>query len=65
MKTGLITAKKKSDKMLEKLEANVKKQVYKFDTYAEFSRKVSLIKPYQTLALGRGENLNILSVSLE
>lgn len=65
MQTGLIVSKKKSEKMLEKLETNAKKQLYKFDTYAEFSRKVSLIKPYQTLALGRGESLSILSVAIE
>lgn len=64
-KTGTATAKKKSEKMLEKLDATAQKQVYKFDTYGEFTRKVSLLKPYQTLALNRGENLGILSVSLD
>lgn len=64
-KTGVVNSKKKSEKMLEKLEPNAKKQIYKFDTYAEFSRKVSILKPYQILALGRGENLGILSVSLD
>jgi uncharacterized protein len=63
--TGIATAKKKSEKMLEKLDATAQKQVYKFDTYAEFTRKISLLKPYQTLALNRGENLGILSVSLD
>jgi uncharacterized protein len=63
--TGLVFSKKKSEKMLEKLDPNTQKQVYKFDTYAEFSRKYSLIKPYQILALNRGENLGILSVSIE
>lgn len=56
-KTGTVTSKKKSEKMLEKLDPNSKKQIYKFDTYAEFSRKISLLKPYQILALNRGENL--------
>jgi protein Tex len=64
-KTGIVTSKKKSEKMLEKLDPTSKKQVYKFDTYSEFSRKVSLLKPYQILALNRGENLGILSVSLD
>lgn len=64
-KTGTVTSKKKSEKMLEKLDPNSKKQIYKFDTYAEFSRKISLLKPYQILALNRGENLWILSVSLD
>lgn len=64
-KTGIVTSKRKSEKMLEKLDPASKKQVYKFDTYAEFSRKVSLLKPYQILALNRGENLGILSVSLD
>lgn len=64
-KTGIATAKKKSEKMLEKLDPTAQKQVYKFDTYAEFSRKISLLKPYQILALNRGANLGILSVSLD
>jgi len=63
--TGIVTSKKKSEKMLEKLDPASRKQVYKFDTYREFSRKVSLLKPYQILALNRGENLGILSVSLD
>lgn len=62
---GLIVSKKKSEKMLEKIDVNAKKQVYKFDTYAEFSRLISLIKPYQTLALSRGENLGILTVGID
>ena len=37
----------------------------KFDIYAEFSILISRLKPYQTLALNRGENLDILSVKID
>lgn len=60
-----MQSKKKSEKTLEKLNPNEKKQIYKFDTYADFSRAITGIKPYQTLAIGRGENLGILSVTIE
>jgi uncharacterized protein len=65
MTYGLIMSKKKSEKMLEKLDPNAKKQIFKFDTYVEFSKSIKLIKPYQTLALGRGENLWILTVTID
>ncbi len=62
---GLISSKKKSEKMLEKLNEKTKGEIKKFDIYAEFSVLVSRIKPYQTLALNRGENLDILIVKIE
>ena len=37
----------------------------KFDIYADFSVLVSRVKPYQTLALNRGENLDILTVKID
>lgn len=37
----------------------------KFDIYADFSVLVSCVKPYQTLALNRGENLDILTVKID
>ncbi len=37
----------------------------KFDIYADFSVLVSRVKPYQTLALNRGENLDILTVRID
>lgn len=63
--SGTIASKTKSEKMLEKLNAKDREQVPKFNIYAEFSVRVSKIKPYQILALNRGENLSILTVKLE
>ena len=37
----------------------------KFDIYADFSILVSRVKPYQTLALNRGEGLDILTVKID
>lgn len=51
--------------MLAKLNAKDQEQVHKFELYKEFSGKISHIKPYQILALNRGENLSILSVKIE
>ena len=62
---GLISSKKKSEKMLEKLNEKTKWELKKFDIYTEFSVLISRIKPYQTLALNRGENLDILTVKIE
>lgn len=56
-KTGNILSSKKSDKMLEKLNAKDTEQIPKFSLYFEFSSRLSKIKPYQILALNRGENL--------
>ena len=61
----LIISKRKSDKMLEKLNEKTKWEVKKFDIYADFSVLVSRVKPYQTLALNRGENLDILTVKID
>lgn len=61
----LISSKRKSEKMLEKLNEKTKGEVKKFDIYAEFSILISRIKPYQTLALNRWENLDILTVKIE
>ena len=51
--------------MLEKLNEKTKWEIKKFDIYAEFSILISRIKPYQTLALNRWENLDILTVKIE
>ena len=51
--------------MLEKLNEKMKGEINKFDIYTEFSVLLSRIKPYQTLALNRGENLDILIVKIE
>ena len=61
----LIVSRVKSDKMLEKLNEKTKWEVKKFDIYADFSVLVSRVKPYQTLALNRGENLDILTVKID
>ncbi|PIZ01429.1 RNA-binding transcriptional accessory protein [Candidatus Gracilibacteria bacterium CG_4_10_14_0_8_um_filter_38_28] len=64
-KTGDVSASKKSDKMLEKLNAKDTEQIPKFALYFEFHSRINRIKPYQILALNRGENLGILNVKLE
>lgn len=51
--------------MLVKLNEKDREQISKFDLYAEFSLKIRLIKPYQILALNRGENIWILTVKIE
>lgn len=61
----LLISKKKSEKMLEKLNEKTKWEVKKFDIYAEFTILISRVKPYQTLALNRGENLDILTVKID
>lgn len=60
-----IISKKKSEKMLEKLNEKDTKQIPKFDIYADFSISFQAIKPYQILALNRGESLGILGVKIE
>lgn len=64
-KTGDISASKKSDKMLEKLNAKDTEQIPKFALYFEFNSRINRIKPYQILALNRGENLGILNIKIE
>jgi uncharacterized protein len=64
-KTGDISASKKSDKMLEKLNAKDTEQIQKFSLYFEFNSRINRIKPYQILALNRGENLGILNIKIE
>lgn len=64
-KYGMMVSNKKSEKMLEKLNEKDKDQIKKFEIYFDFSAKIAYIKPYQILALNRGENLGILTVKLE
>lgn len=64
-KSGALTASKKSDKMLEKLNQKDTEQIPKFALYFEFFCRIAKIKPYQILALNRGENLGILNVKIE
>ncbi|MFA5917032.1 MAG: Tex-like N-terminal domain-containing protein [Candidatus Gracilibacteria bacterium] len=62
---GVILSNKKGEKALEKLNEKDRDQISKFDIYAEFAIKINLVKPYQILALNRGENLGILTVKIE
>lgn len=64
-RSGTVASKVRSEKMLEKLGPKELEQVPKFEIYSAFSVRVAKIKPYQILALGRGENLGILSVKIE
>lgn len=43
--------------MLQKLNAKDTEQIKKFEIYFDFDITLSRIKPYQILALNRGENL--------
>lgn len=56
-KTG---ARKKDEKPQGKLV-----DPSKFETYFEFRNTVSYVKPHQTLAINRGENLKVLTVKVE
>lgn len=63
-KYWIIQSKKKSDKMLEKLNIKDKQQIPKFELYFENELKISYIKPYQILAINRWEKLWILNVKI-
>lgn len=63
-KHGLIESGKKSEKMLEKLNEKDREQISKFEIYFENTLKINTIKPYQILALNRGEKLWILNVKI-
>ncbi len=64
-KTGNISSKYKTEKSLEKLNDKDKQQIPKFEIYSDFINPIRLLKPYQILALNRGENLGILNVKIE
>lgn len=61
----LVISKIKWDKAIEKLNDKTKEEIKKFDIYRDFSVSISRVKPYQTLAMNRGENLWILWVKIE
>ncbi len=65
LKDSVVIAKKKSEKMLEKLKEKDAQQIPKFELYADFKRSFKALKPYQILALNRGEQLGILSVKID
>ena len=56
------TKEKKENKTNEKLKERERKEIYQI--YYEFSIDVKKIKPYQILALNRGENEKVLKISL-
>lgn len=60
-----ISSKYKTEKSLEKLNEKDHEQIPKFEIYNEFTAKISYLKPYQVLALNRGENLGILNIKIE
>lgn len=64
-KYGAIVSKTKTEKSLEKLNDKDKAQIPKFDIYADFSCPIFRLKPYQILALNRGEKIGILNVKIE
>lgn len=62
---GEVVSKTKWAKALEKLNEKDTKQISKFDIYSDFIISLSKLKPYQILALNRGESLGILSVKID
>ena len=60
-----INSKYKTEKSLEKLNEKDRDQIPKFEIYNEFTAKIAYLKPYQVLALNRGENLWILNIKIE
>lgn len=54
---GTLESKLKTPKALEKLNEKDRGQIQKFDIYKEFSGRIQYLKPYQILALNRGESL--------
>ena len=60
-----IVSKIKGEKVIAKLPENIRKDIYKFEIYSDFTINISRIKPYQILALNRWKKLKILSVKLK
>lgn len=64
-KFGEISSKYKTEKSLEKLNEKDREQIPKFEIYNDFTARIAYLKPYQILALNRGENLGILNIKIE
>lgn len=62
-KSVKIKEKSKDEKISEKQKAKDKKEIYQI--YYDFVIDIKKIKPYQILALNRGEKEKILKISLE
>lgn len=56
---GTLVSKPASEEAMEKDEKRV------YETYYDFSRKVQQLKPYQILAIDRGEREGVLKVDIE
>jgi len=65
MSGWILKSRKKWEKMLEKLNAKDQESIIKFDLYFDFSLSIHRLKPYQILALNRGEKLGILTVKID
>ncbi len=68
LETSIIKSEKGKEKLLsekisEKQKEKEKKEIYQI--YYEFSVEINRIKPYQILALNRGEKENALKITLE
>ncbi len=63
IKSEKTKEKSSSEKISEKQKEKEKKEI--FQIYYDFTIEINKIKPYQILALNRGENENDLKVSLE
>ena len=61
----LIESKLKTPAALAKLNTKDQAQVAKFELYSKFSARLKFLKPYQILALNRGEKLGILNIKIE
>ena len=61
----IIKSKLKTQASLDKLNEKDKAQIKKFDIYNDFEGNISMLKPYQILALNRWENIWILNVKVE
>lgn len=64
-KIGNISSSKKSDKMLENSMQKIQNRFPSLHFILIFLSRINRIKPYQILALNRGENLGILNVKIE
>ncbi len=63
VKSGKGKEKTEDEKISEKQREKDKKEIYRI--YYEFSCEITRIKPYQILALNRGEKEKVLKVNLE
>ena len=65
LESWIIISKLKWEASLKKLNEKDTWQISKFDLYSKFELQIFKLKPYQILALNRGENLWILNIKIE